>query len=445
LTLARKTRVVAVVGSFGKSTTMRAVTTALGRRVHPRAVLNFNSSLAWAILRIRPWQRHAVVEVGIGTRGQMAVFARLVRPDITVVTSIGSEHNASLKTLEVTRSEKADMVRILAPSGLAALNGDDPNVLWMRNETRARIVTFGFDPSNDVRGSEWSLDWPAGARLTVHAGGAARTLHTRLIGKHTAYSVLAAVAVSTAEGFSLDEIIPRLESLSPTTGRMEPVRLPNGAIILRDDTKSALETIDAALDTLSEIPARRIVVLGEVSEPPGSQGPIYRRLGKRVAEIADRAIIIGDKSARKPLSSGAKDGGLPREKFFNAGESISKAIEALREDMGPGDVVLIKGRNTQHLERISLALQGRDVRCLIKFCRLKVACAECAMLERGWDIRSAAKKRTESAPQERTAPDCAAVAVTSALCFRGTRDPLRGASCGGPPRSSATSEKREKK
>jgi UDP-N-acetylmuramoyl-tripeptide--D-alanyl-D-alanine ligase len=274
------------------------------------------------------------------------------------------------------------MVRILAPSGLAVLNGDDPNVLWMRSETRARIITFGFDPSNDVRASEWSLDWPAGARLTVHAGDAARTLHTRLIGKHMAYSVLAAVAVSLAEGFSLDEILPRLEALSPTAGRMEPVRLPNGAIILRDDTKSALETIDAALDTLSEIPARRIVVLGEVSEPPGSQGPIYRRLGKRVAEIADRTIIVADKSARKPLSSGVKGAGFPREQFFDSDESISKAVEVIREDVGRGDVVLIKGRNTQHLERITLALQGRDVRCRIKFCKLKVNCADCSMLER---------------------------------------------------------------
>jgi UDP-N-acetylmuramoyl-tripeptide--D-alanyl-D-alanine ligase len=261
----------------------------------------------------------------------------------------------------------------------------------MRNETRARIITFGFDPSNDVRASEWVLDWPAGSRVTVHAGGAARTLRTRLIGKHMAYPILAAVAVSLAEGFSMDEVISRLGGLSPTPGRLQPVRLANGAIILRDDTKSTLETIDAALDALSEIPARRIVVMGQVSEPPGSQGPIYRRLGRRVAEIADQAIVVGEKSARKPLSIGAKAGGLPSEKFFNAGESLSKAIEALRQSAGPGDVVLIKGRDTQHLARITLALQGRKVRCLIKFCRLKVDCADCAMLAQGSDSRGARK------------------------------------------------------
>jgi UDP-N-acetylmuramoylalanine-D-glutamate ligase len=125
MTVARRTRVVAVVGSFGKSTTMRAVTTDLGRKVHPRAVLNFNSSLARAILRIRPWQRYAVVEVGIGSRGQMAAFARLVRPDITVVTSIGSEHNSSLKNAGGN------------PLGKGG-HGPDPRALGSRRPERRR-------------------------------------------------------------------------------------------------------------------------------------------------------------------------------------------------------------------------------------------------------------------------------------------------------------------
>ena len=141
-TLVRNTCVVAVVGSFGKSTTMRAVTAALGRKIHPRAELNAKSEVALAVLRIRRSDRHAVIEVGIDAPGKTLGYARVVRPNVTVATSVGSEHNRSLKTLEVTRSEKAEMVRILPASGLAVLNGDDPNVMWMQSQTRAR--------SNDV-------------------------------------------------------------------------------------------------------------------------------------------------------------------------------------------------------------------------------------------------------------------------------------------------------
>jgi UDP-N-acetylmuramoyl-tripeptide--D-alanyl-D-alanine ligase len=315
----------------------------------------------------------------------MARYARLVRPNITVVTSIGSEHNRSLKTLEVTRSEKAEMVRILPRSGLAVLNGDDPNVLWMQTQTSARVTTVGFAESNDVRASEVVLDWPGGIRFRLHAHGEIRVLKTRLTGKHMVYPVLAAVAVALAEGFTLDAILPRLEALTPTPGRMQAVSLPNGAMILRDEFKSSLETIDAALDALAEIPARqRIVVFGEISEPPGSQGPIYRRLGERIGHLASRAIFIGESGVWGPFATGAKRGGLPPPMLINSGKSVCKAIEAVREYLGPKDVVLVKGRDNQRLERVSLGLSGRTVRCDIGFCKEKVRCEKCPMLERGW-------------------------------------------------------------
>ena len=382
-TLGRNTRIVAVVGSFGKSTTTRAVIAALGKQYHPSFQRNAWSSVARAVLRIRPFDRHAVIEVGIDGPGQMEVYAGLIRPNFTVVTSIGSEHQSSFGTLEVTRKEKSEMVRILPSSGYAVLNGDDPNVMWMKSQTHARVITFGVDESNDVRASDITLDWPNGTRLKLHANGETRDLRIRLIGKHMVYPILAAVGVSLAEGFTVDQVTPALEALPPTPGRLEPIRLSNGAFILRDDYKSSLETIEAALDAFSEVPAkRRIVVLGEVSEPPGSQGPIYWRIGERIAKIASYAIFIGGNYQR--YAAGAARGGLPRDALINAQRSTLRAVEALRGDLRPGDVVLIKGRDTQRLDRVALSLMGRPVRCDISFCDAKVRCENCPMLERGW-------------------------------------------------------------
>ena len=61
-----------------------------------------------------------------------------------------------------------------------------------------------------------------------------------------------------------------------------------------------------------------------------------------------------------------------------------EAIEMLREGLGPEDVVLIKGRDTQRLDRVALALMGRAVRCDISFCNVRLRCEHCPMLERGW-------------------------------------------------------------
>ncbi len=315
----------------------------------------------------------------------MDQYARMIRPDITVVTTIGSEHNRSLGSLKVTRTEKAEMVKALPKSGLAVLNGDDPNVRWMAKLTKAKVLTYGFDETNDVRASNVKLIWPEGTQFRLHLKGETRTVRSALIGSPMVYPILAAITVATAEGFSLEQTLSSLQSMPPTPGRLEPVRLAYGAMLLRDDFKSSLETVHAALDVFSDTHAgRRGVVMGEVSEPPGSQGPIYRELGRGIAAMADYAVFVGGNFQR--YAAGATQGGLPKSALFNAERSVLKAAEYLRNELKAGDTVLIKGRTTQRLERIAIVLTGRKVRCDIDFCDTRVvSCEKCPMLERGWN------------------------------------------------------------
>lgn len=381
-TLLRRTRVVAVVGSLGKTTTARAIGAVLCREPAWQRG-NARNAIARHVLRIRRGERHAVIEIGVNGPGQMARPARLLGPDVVVVTSIGSEHNRSFGTLAATRAEKLEMVRALRPRRVAILNGDDPNVRWMAGQTSARVITFGFAPENDVRGSELEVDWPGGTRFKLAAGGEPRNVRTQLLGWPMVYSALAAVAVAISEGIPLDEALARLEGLPPTPGRLEPVALENGAFVLRDDFKSTLESMHAALDVLSEIPARRrIVVLGDVSEPPGSQGPIYWRLGARIAEIADRAVLVGDGFQR--YAAGARRAGFPPGALVNAKRDVLGVAEIVLADLGEGDVVLVKGRDSQKLDRVSLMLAGRRVRCARTHCGIRMPrCSACPMLEQG--------------------------------------------------------------
>ena len=170
---------------------------------------------------------------------------------------------------------------------------------------------------------------------------------------------------------------------------MQPVTVPGGVTILCDEYKSTTETIDAALDAFAEIPARRrIVFLGEISEPVGPQRQAYQRLGERVARIASHFFIIG--GSNDAFRSGARRGGMPADRIVDAGRSPQEAAKALAAVLEPGDVVLLKGRDTQRLNRVALILMGRVVRCDLRFCNLRtVACDRCAMLEPGWGARRA--------------------------------------------------------
>jgi UDP-N-acetylmuramoyl-tripeptide--D-alanyl-D-alanine ligase len=330
-----------------------------------------------------------VIEAGIDGKGQMAQYARLVQPDITVVTSIGSEHLRSLGTLETTRDEKCEMVRALPATGLALLNGDDANVLWMRDQTVARVVTFGLDERCDYRAMDIRPRQPGGMQFRLHRRGAANSedaqVAIQLNGQHMVYPALAAIAVACEEGLALEQVVEALAGLPPTPGRLETIELERGVTLLCDDYKSTLETVHAALDAFDQAAqGRRWIVMGEVSEPPGSQGPIYRELGERMAKIADRVVLVGNNYQR--YASGARRGGMAPESLFDAGNSVREAAAILDRELQPGDIVLIKGRDTQHMQRISLLLQGREVKCELTFCDARgMSCIRCPMLERGWE------------------------------------------------------------
>jgi UDP-N-acetylmuramoyl-tripeptide--D-alanyl-D-alanine ligase len=393
-TIARKTRVIAVTGSFGKTTTSRAIRQVLGLPLDPNIGVTQPSFKAREVLRIRPSDRYGVIETSIESPGDMAFAASFLRPDIAVVTAIGSEHLHAFGSIEGIRNEKADLLRILPSVGIAVLNGDDPNVLWMKGITRARVVTFGFDQSNDIYATDVSMDWPRGMRFVLHMGSEIRSMRILLIGKHMVYAALAAIAVGATERIDLDRIAAALEQLEPTPGRLQPVALANGAILLRDDFKSPIETIETAINVLAEIPAaRRIVVLGQTSDAPARKAR-QRDLGGIVGRIASFAIFFG--SNCQPYVTGARRAGMDRRAILDVGTNISLAIETLAPMLCDGDVVLIKGRVSEKLDRVALALMGRKVECTIGFCDAELRCSNCKMLETGWARHSLHAPRSRS-------------------------------------------------
>jgi len=383
----RETRLAVVTGTFGKTSTTRALKAALFADNNPKTNWNPESPVALELLRTRPDCRQMVLEIGIDRPGRMATFAWMLKPDIAIVTSIGSEHHASFGSLEATRNEKARIVRALTPSGLAILNGDSPHVLWMKNHTSARVLTFGLRPKNDVQARAVRMNWPWGTEMMIHAFGQSCPFSTRLIGWPMVYAVLGATAAALGQGLSLEKIAKRLKSLHPTSARLESIILSNGACIIRDEFKASIETVEAALDVMMEIPAkRRIIVLGTVFEPKGDKEKLYRHLGARIAQCADYAVFIGEKNLWMNFVAGATRGGLQRDRITWVNKAFPDALEALPSPLGPGDMILLKGQTEQRLGRLALALTGRSVHCSVKKCTapITIRCDDCKMLPRNW-------------------------------------------------------------
>jgi UDP-N-acetylmuramyl pentapeptide synthase len=379
----KKVILTAVAGTFGKTSTTRALKAALFADESPETNWNPESPVALELLRTSPRRRRMVLEIGIDRPGRMGAFGWMMKPNIAIVTSIGTEHHLSFGSLEATRNEKAEIVRALPPSGLAVLNGDSPDVLWMKDQTVARVITFGLRPENQVRATAVRMDWPRGTEMMIHAFGRSQPFSTRLIGLPMVYAVLGATAAALEQGLSLEEIAKRLQSLCPTPARLETVALRNGAWLLRDEFKASIETVEAALDVMKEVPARRrIVILGTVFEPKSDTEKLYRHLGARIARCAEHVIFIGEKDLWDPLAAGAAHGGLGGDTISRVQKAFPDALEALPSPLGPGDVLLLKGQTEQRLERIALALMGEKVHCHVRKCSAAVTllCRECDLL-----------------------------------------------------------------
>ncbi len=380
-TFIRRVRVVAVIGSVGKTTTMRTVSAALARPVRRQAVLNVGShaGAGRALFSVRPRDRHAVVEAAIGGKGEMRTLERTIRPNVVVVTAIASDHWQSFGTREGTRDEKADMLRPLAPTDLVVANADDEHVRWMTTQTRARVVLAGEADDSQIRATDVELDWPRGMRFNVVVDGHAHPATTKMVGRHMVFGALAAIAVGYLEGVPLDEAIARVAAVEPTPGRMQTMALTNGGHALRDEFKSSDDSYEVALATLAQIPAgRRLAVIGEITEETGTEA--YRNVGRQAAFL-DRVVYVGSRKHLQGFRSGAREAGMDVTRIEHAANAHG-AIEALRGDVGPTDVVFIKGRWQQALGRVGLALAGRDVQCRADPCPFKrMLCDVCPFLE----------------------------------------------------------------
>ena len=157
----RGTRLIAVTGSFGKTSTTAATAAVLGVPFDPHS-RNFGSFLALAVLRHHPRDRPLVLEVGISRRGQMRRYARLLRPDAVLLTAVAEDHSQGLGGIAGVAAEKARLAHAVPPGGLLVVNGDDPRCRAIASEARANVVRVGFAADCEWRIDSVRVEFPRG-------------------------------------------------------------------------------------------------------------------------------------------------------------------------------------------------------------------------------------------------------------------------------------------
>jgi UDP-N-acetylmuramoyl-tripeptide--D-alanyl-D-alanine ligase len=372
-----RTTFIAITGSLGKTTAkecLAAILAAGAPTVKTHQNRNGGAGLCLTILRVRPWHRFAVLEVAGAAPDMMRRAAWLVRPDVAIVLSVLRTHTTVFRSLEQHAAEKARLVEALGPHGLAVLNGDDPHVAAMADRARCRIRFFGTSPALHLWADDVAARWPGRLCFRAHAGAEVEAVMTQLVGAHWLPAVLATLTTAGECGVDLRDAAKALYGVEPIPGRLRPLRLPGGGIVLRDDYNASVDALAAALRVLEEARvARRVLVVTDFSDFGTNRKNRLRHLAAQAARVAEVVVFAGENAAygrRRAIDAGV----LPGDAHDFA--SLEAAARFLVGELRPHDLVLLKGRTTDHAARIFFAQLGH-VGCWKVKCPKRMLCDSC--------------------------------------------------------------------
>jgi UDP-N-acetylmuramoyl-tripeptide--D-alanyl-D-alanine ligase len=348
---------VGVTGSAGKTTTKEAIAHILATRFRVlKSEGNFNNHFGLPLMLLKLEREHdiAVIEMGMSHAGEIATLAEIAQPEIGVVTNVAAVHLEFFKSISEIARAKYELVESLPAGGTAVLNADDEYVSQFGRDFKGKVVLYGTKPVADVRAENIQARGAEGTSFDLVVGGCRENVLLPLVGAHNIHNALAAVAVSLERGISPSDAAGALASLRPADKRGQVLQVGNITVI-NDCYNSNPKALEAMIDALAEMPAkRRIVVAGEMLE----LGPAGEDLHHRAGQHAGRKkidFVIGVRGLAKNMADAAKESGSAAE-FVATPE---EAGEWLAREARDGDVVLLKASRGVKLERALDAWNAR--------------------------------------------------------------------------------------
>jgi UDP-N-acetylmuramoyl-tripeptide--D-alanyl-D-alanine ligase len=349
------TKVVAITGSAGKTTTKEVTGEFLAARyrvIRNRGNLNNHIGLPLSLIELRQRPEIAVVELGMNHAGEISTLARVAAPDVRVWTNVGEAHLGFFASLDAIADAKAEIFEGANASTLLVANADDERIAVRVPAFKGRVVTFGIDRGADIRASavvDRGIDGMS-ARISTPRGSIDVT--TPLVGRGNLANILAATAVALEFDVPLATIAEKAARLRPASHRGEVVRLAGGVTLVDDSYNANPTATRCALDVLARAAAeRRIAVLGEMLELGDRAVELHEEVGRAAAAARVDVLFAVGGAPAVALADAAVAAGMPTasvQRFATSEEAAAIAVALVRS----GDVVLVKGSRGVRTDRV---------------------------------------------------------------------------------------------
>jgi UDP-N-acetylmuramoyl-tripeptide--D-alanyl-D-alanine ligase len=309
------------------------------------------------ITKAKEYPEILVLEYGADRPGDIKYLLKIARPNVSVITAIGETpvHVEYYDGPEGVAREKGRLIECLPAAGFAVLNYDDETVMRLAPRTRARVISYGCEKGAELRVSRFENrvedGRPAGITFKIeYTGSSVPARIDGAFGKTHAYAAGAAAAVGLIFGMNLVKISEALGSYKPADARMQLIPGVKGTWLIDDSYNASPLSMQAALDTLGELPAKRkIAVLGDMLEIGKYAPEAHEHVGDIVRLVVDALFTVGPRA--KFIADAAIKAVMKREnvRSFDTADEAGKPLETF---MKPGDIVLIKGSHAMQLDKV---------------------------------------------------------------------------------------------
>ncbi|MEA1936247.1 MAG: UDP-N-acetylmuramoyl-tripeptide--D-alanyl-D-alanine ligase [Thermodesulfobacteriota bacterium] len=361
--------VIAITGSSGKTTTKEMVAGIIGltkKALKSRGNFNNLVGLPLTLLEMNDSHEAAILEMGTNRSGEIGRLTRIAMPDVGLITNIGPAHLEGLKSMDVVREEKWDLFNNMENRGIAIINNDDDSLSALARRWKGKSVTFGIKNYADVRAERISNKIPSnsplkkgrtlkretGTSFTLAIDENSRELTMSTTGEHNIYNALAAAASSWAVGIEYNLICKGLMSFKPISGRMEILKLKNGAFLIDDSYNANPASAGVALKTLKDLKGKHgsTVIFGDMLELGIWAEEMHEDIGSLMADTGVGIIFLRGRLSRV-VAEGAIRKGFKNDQLYFP-ETTEEIVTHLKSYFKKGDWVLVKGSRKMKMEEI---------------------------------------------------------------------------------------------
>ncbi|MBE6161086.1 MAG: UDP-N-acetylmuramoyl-tripeptide--D-alanyl-D-alanine ligase [Firmicutes bacterium] len=343
---------IGVTGSVGKTSTRDMIYSVVKKQYKSlKTEGNYNNDigLPLTIMRIKD-ENCAVIEMGMNNLGEIEYLSNITRPNISVITNVGTAHIGNLGSRENILKAKLEIKSGMDEKGILIINNDNDLLHEYYLKNKENVLTVGISNESDVMAYDINYT-STSSSFKIKYKNNTYDCNCPVNGEAYIYNSLVAFAVGMLTNVDIEKILDGISDFKLTENRLELIKTKNGINILNDCYNASVDSMKSSLEILkNSVGKRKIAVLGDMLELGEFSEKLHKEVGKFVVNNnVDLLITVGEYA--KYIAEGAKESKMNEESIFSF-DTKEEAIEYLNKILEESDIVLIKASHGMKLDLI---------------------------------------------------------------------------------------------